>query len=166
MNFYREFILTTLEIALAVFIIIFGYTVWDNFDLTDYDTAKYYDNVEQYEVFLEDNDKSISLLSNENTTEYTKLYLHNISDKNNITLLTLKVEKENKMLINNTIIKIDNEFYEINKLDYKEDDNYFYFIIENLDFNGYETKEYNVKVLMKENDDINEYLDYEFTTYA
>ena len=166
MNFYKEFFLVTLEIAFAIFIIIFVYAIWDNFDLTDYHTAKYYDNVEQYEIFLEDNDKSISLLSNENTTEYTKLYLHNISDKNNNTLLTLKVEKENKMLINNTIIKIDNEFYEINKLDYKEDDNYFYFIIENLDFNGYETKEYNVKVLMKENDDINEYLDYEFTTYA
>ena len=166
MNFYREFILTTLEIALAVFIIIFGYAIWDNFDLTDYHTAKYYDNVEQYEVFLEDNDKSISLLSNENTTEYTKLYLHNISDKNNNTLLTLKVDKENTLLINNTIIKIDNEFYEINKLDYKEDDNYLYFIIGNLDFNGYETKEYNVKVLIKENNDINEYLDYDFTTYA
>ena len=38
--------------------------------------------------------------------------------------------------------------------------------IKDIDFNGYETKEYNVKVLMKENDDINEYLDYEFTTYA
>ena len=37
-----------------------------------------------------------------------------------------------------------------------------------IDFNGYETKEYNVKVLLKDNqdDNINEYLDYEFITYA
>lgn len=168
MNFYKEFILSTLEIALAVFIIIFGYAIWDNFDLTDYNTAKYYDNIEYYEIYLEDSKDNISLLTEENNVEYTKLYLHNVSEKNNDTLLTFKIDKENIILINNAIIKIENNYYDINKLDYKEDENYYYFIIEDVDFNGYETKEYNVKVLLKEKleNNINEYLTYEFVTYA
>lgn len=166
MNFYKEFILSSIEIALAVFIMIFGYAIWDNFDLIDYNTAKYYDNIEYYEVYLEDTN-NVSLLENENNTDYSKLYLHNISDKNNNTLLTFKIDKENKNLINNVIIKIDNKYYEINKLDYKEDENFYYYIIENIDFNSYETKEYNIKILLKENQyNINEYLNYEFITYA
>lgn len=166
MNFYKEFILITLEIAFSIFIMIFGYTIWDNFDQTNYNTAKYYDNIEYYEIYLEDTGEDISLLKEENNTEYAKLYLHNISNKNNNTLLTFKINKENTNLINNTIIKIEDKYYEINKLNYKEDENYYYFILENINFNSYETKEYNIKVLLKEEqyNTIN-YIDYEFTTY-
>lgn len=168
MNFYKEFFLVTLEIAFAIFIIIFGYAIWDNFDQTDYNIAKYYDDIEYYEIYLEDSEDNVSLLAEENNREYTKLYLHNINDKNNNTLLTFKIYKENITLINNAIIKIENEYYDINKLNYKEDENYYYFIIKDIDFSGYETKEYNVKILLKEqleNNTIN-YLDYEFVTYA
>lgn len=166
MNFYKEFFLITFEIAFAIFMIIFGYTIWDNFDKSKYNTAKYYDNIEYYDIYLEDTNNNISLLTEENNTEYAKLYLHNISDKNNNTLLTFKINKENKNLINNTIIKIEDKYYEINKLNYKEDEIYYYFILEYISFNSYETKEYDIKVLLKEEQyNINNYIDYEFVTY-
>lgn len=166
MNFYKDFFLTTFEIAFAIFMIIFGYTIWDNFDKSEYNTAKYYDNIEYYDIYLEDINNNISLLTEENNTEYAKLYLHNISDKNNNTLLTFKINKENTNLINNTIIKIEDKYYEINKLNYKEDEIYYYFILENISFNSYETKEYDIKVLLKEEQyNINNYIDYEFVTY-
>jgi len=36
-----------LEMSLAIFLIIFGYAIWDNFDLQQYKTAKYNDAINQ-----------------------------------------------------------------------------------------------------------------------
>lgn len=168
MNFYKEFFLITLEISFAIFLIIFGYAIWDNFDQTSYNTAKYYDNNQKFEILLEDNEELITFYEKENTIDYSKLYLHNISDKNNNTLLTFKINKNNTILKDNVIVKINENYYDINKLNYKEDEIYCYFIINNIEFKGYETKEYNIKLLLKNkiNENINNYLNYEFATYA
>ena len=39
MEFYKEFFLITLEMCFAIFIAIFGYTLWDNFDQTENDSV-------------------------------------------------------------------------------------------------------------------------------
>lgn len=167
MDFYKEFILTTLEICLAIFIIIFGYAIWDNFDLTNYNTAKYYNTTKNFEVIIEDFDDTIAIPNNEEDIKSSKLYLHNISGKENKTQLAFKIKKDNYILKNNAIIKIDNHYFDINKSDYKEDEHYYYFIIDDVSFNGYETKEYDIKVILKDNlnENINEYLNYEFVAY-
>lgn len=164
MNFYKEFFLITLEICFAIFIIIFGYAIWDNFDQSEYNTAKYYDNINEFELYIEDNDSYITLIDEEKQSEPTKLYLHNISDKNNNTKLSFKINKDNKYLKNNAIINIDNNYYELNNLEFIEDDCSYYFIIDDIDFEGYETKEYSIKILLKNNYSNNESINYEFVT--
>ena len=42
MNFYRELIFLVLEICFSIFVIIFGYNLWNNFDNSNYEIAKYY----------------------------------------------------------------------------------------------------------------------------
>lgn len=168
MNFYKEFILLTAEISLAIFVAIFGYSVWDNFDQTNYNIAKHYDETRDFEIYIEDTKEHITLLDRENEINYSNLYLHNISNEDNKTLLTIKIDKKNKLFKDNILIKINETYYDVNKLDYKENGCYYYYIIDNIKFKGYETKKYNVKLLLKTdiNNNINEYLNYEFVTYA
>ena len=52
MNFYKEFFKLTFEIIFAIYIIFFGYIIWDNFDLSNYETAKYYDNIKEVELVI------------------------------------------------------------------------------------------------------------------
>lgn len=164
METYKEFFLITLEMCFAIFVAIFGYTLWDNFDQTEYELAKYYDNTNEYDIYLENNNNYISLLSEENSIDSTKLYLHNISDKENITKLSFKISKENEYLKDIAIINIDDKYYELNKLECISDDYFYYFVIDNINFLGYETKEYNIKILLKDN--INKKLSYEFVAYV
>lgn len=163
MNFYKEFFLTTLEICIAIFLIIFGYEVWDNFDQTEYNTAKYYDNINEFEIYMEDTQNYISFIENEKNIESTKLYLHNISKNKNITKLILKTYKNDNYIKNNVTIKINDKYYELKKLTCIEDDIFCYLIIDNIEFKGYETKEYDVKILFNNNYDLkNENINYEF----
>lgn len=160
MSFYKEFFLITIEISFAIFLIIFGYAIWDNFDQTEYITAKYYDNIKDFEIYIENNNSYVALKNDENNIEYTKLFLHNISDKDNITKLSFKINKDN-YLKNNTTINIDNQYYELKKLDYFEDEYFYYYIIEDIKFKGYETKTYNIKILL-DNYDYYHNINYEF----
>lgn len=162
MEFYKEFFAITIEICFAIFIIIFGGTLWNTFDFSDYNTASYYANSKEFDMHI-DEGNYIGLLNNEQEVTYTNLYLHNMSGKRNINNLLIKISKDNDSLKNNTIIKINENYYELNNLECIEDDYFYYFKIENIDFNGYETKEYKLKILLKENIN-NEYLNYEFMT--
>lgn len=163
MNFYREFLLITLEMCFAIFIAIFGYVIWDNFDQTEYEEAKYYENIKEFQLYMEDNDSYITLIDDEEKSKPTKLYLHNISDKDDNIKLSFKINKEDTYLKTNTIIKINNNYYDISKSECLEDETYCYFIIESIDFKGYETKEFDVKILLK-NNSTNEQINYEFIT--
>ena len=48
MFFYKELAKILIEITISVYLITFGYKVWDNFDTTGLDTARYY--TEQVEI--------------------------------------------------------------------------------------------------------------------
>ena len=143
MNFYKEFLKYTLEICMSIFIIMFGYTLWNNFDNTNYMIAKSNSNLNEVQVYLDEN----------------KLYLHNISKNKNKNKLCIKIDKEDNTFIDSTKIIIDDKVYNLS--DYKtiEDEYYKYIILNNLDFNSYETKEYNVAIDTR----ITNY-NYEFTT--
>jgi len=134
MNFYKEFFKICFEISFSFFIIIFGYNIWNTFDLNSYQTAKYYEN-----------NKELDLLIDEN-----KLYIHNLSDKDNTAKLVLKTNKED--ISDNIVINFNNEKYYIKDLECKKDEYYCYYIINNIELNGYETKEFNYNII---NDNIN-----------
>lgn len=150
MSFYKEFFLITLEVCFAIFITIFGYFIWDTFDQTSYEEAKFYSKTK--EVLIDIDYKVTDSI----------LYLHNISgDDNNKTLL-FKTNKDN-ILENNAIIYIDNNLYDLSNLNYTEDEFFRYYEIDNIAFKGYETKKYSFNILIK-NDIKNNYLNYDFIT--
>ena len=129
MNFYKEFFKISFEISFAVFIMIFGYNIWNTFDQTSYEIAKYYENNKEFELYVNE--------------DISKLYLHNISDDLSCAKLLLKTSKDN-----NTSFKIvlDNITYDINDLEIIEDNYFNYYKINEIDLNGYETKELDYKV--------------------
>jgi len=151
MEFYKDFLLTILEMIFAIFIIIFGYMVWDTFDQTNYEQAKLYSKTKEVLIDVDYKDT------------YSILYLHNISGEDNNKTLSFKINKDNEYIKNNAILYIDNNFYKLSNLNYIEDECFRYYNIDNINFKGYETKEYNFKILLKEEIN-NNYLNYEFVT--
>lgn len=151
MEFYKDFLLTILEMIFAIFIIIFGYMVWDTFDQTNYEQAKLYSKTKEVLIDVDYKDT------------YSILYLHNISGEDNNKTLSFKINKDNEYIKNNVILYIDNNFYELSNLNYIEDEYFRYYNVDNINFKGYETKEYNFKILLKEEIN-NNYLNYEFVT--
>ena len=163
MNLRREIYYLILEILFSIFVIFFGYYILNNFDKSSIDIAKSYSNTKQIAINLEDNDTILS--NNEEEINANTLYLHNISSKNNAAKLLIKINKSNDLFKTNTILKINNNYYNLEDMDYFLDDNYIYIIIKKIAFDGYETKELNIKLLTKEKvNNVSEYLNYEFVT--
>ena len=60
MNFYKELFYILFEMFFSIFIIIFGYFIWDNFDTTELNIAKYNDATKAIDLVYESNiDKGI-----------------------------------------------------------------------------------------------------------
>lgn len=148
MNFYKELMIILCEMMLSIFIAIFGYVLWNNFDNKKYMETINYDNTYEVEVAYEND----------------CLMVHNVSRKDNNKDLMFKVNRFDSNLKNDDIILlIDGKEYDLSNLDYTVDDLYIYYIIDNISFNEYETKVYDVKVLSKSYDVIDS-LNYEFVT--
>lgn len=153
MSFYKELFNILLEISFSIFIIIFGYNIWNNFDLTDYNAAKYYDDIKEVQIFYESNtDKGYS---NNNSV----ISIHNISDKTNNKDVILKLNKDNKL--DNILLDINQKKYNLNDLYLKEDEIYKYYLIDNSVLEGYETKTYFIDFELENNVLL---YDYEFIT--
>ena len=153
MNIYKEIFYLISEICLSILIIIFGYLIWDNFDQTNYNTAKYYDNTNEVQIAFESNiDKDIK---NNNSI----VSIHNVSDKINNKDLILKISKENNL--NNIILNINTINHNLHDLYIKSDSVYNYYLIENTNLKGYETKIYFIDFILEKNVLIS---DYEFIT--
>lgn len=148
MNFYKELMIILCEMMLSIFIAIFGYVLWNNFDNKKYMETINYDNTYEVEVAYEND----------------CLMVHNVSRKDNNKDLMFKVNRFDSNLKNDDIILlIDGKEYDLSNLDYTVDDLYIYYIIDNISFNEYETKVYDVKVMSKSYDVIDS-LNYEFVT--
>lgn len=153
MNFYKELFYILFEMFFSVFIIIFGYFIWDNFDKTEYQIAKYYDNIKTVELVYESNiDKGIQ---NNNTV----VSVHNISNKINAKDIILKINKNNKL--DDIKLDINKKNYSLDDLYIREDNIYNYYLIENINLIGYETKTYYIDFELN-NDNL--LYDYEFIT--
>lgn len=142
MGFYKEFLLIVFEMCISIFVVVFGYAIWDNFDLNNYNVANTNDKIKFVEQLEENN----------------VLYLHNVSKNENRIDLTFKVDKNQFNKKDNIILNFNNKEYNLESLSYVEDNDYYYFDIDSINFTSYETKEYNFNVI---NDDL---LDYEFIT--
>ena len=162
MNFKRKLIGILTEMFFAIFIIMFSLNLWINFDKTTYETANYYSKIKG--VVIDISDEPFVLSSDESKVESNTLYLHNISNSNNSATLMIKINKSNILFLNNTILKIDNDYYNLKELNYEQDNTYYYIILKKVDLSGYETKLFNIKLLTKDNinTNIKDYLDYEF----
>ena len=165
MNLKKEITYLVFEIIICLLVIVFGYHIWNNFNLSNYEIAKSYADTREVIVALEDTN-NIVISNDENSIEDNILYLHNISGKENYTKLVLKLNKENELFKNNTIIKIDSKYYILSELDYIMDDSYVYITIDKYHFNEYETKELKFKLLSKDSkiDITSEQFNYEFIT--
>ena len=146
---FRDIFSIVLEMLFSIFIIIFGYYIWDGFDQTDYETAKYFDNIKDVEIVYESN------IDNGYEGNNMVVSVHNISDKNNKKDIILKLNRDSQ--VNN--LKINNVSKNLNEIFINSDDFYNYYLIENAKLDGYETKIYFVDV---ESDKF--IYDYEFIT--
>ena len=132
MSFNRQILGILFEIMFCIIIIVLGYYVWDNIDQTDYNVAKYYDNTKDVDLIYESDADNGVLGSN------VVVSIHNISDEFNNKNLVLKLDKNYSY----TYIIINNTYYDLTDLYMSSDELYNYYLIENIDFEGYETKVY------------------------
>ena len=139
----REYILIILEMSIAIFLIIFGYAIWNNYDLTKHNIAIESDNTKKVEIL------------NENST----LYVHNVSKKDNNIKLMIKVDKNILFNTEKFILEINNETYNLKELDYGCDEKYNYYDLYRINFNKYETKNYTFNI-----NSSNDLTEYEFVT--
>lgn len=137
------------EIILCSIIIFITYILWDNFDQTNYNIAKYYDNTKEVDLIYESN------IDNGYSGNNVVLSLHNISDKNNDKDIIFKINKDTYI-----------EYLKVNEVDYylcdkliNEDKTYKYYLIDNVKLEGYETKIYYVNLITNNN-----IYDYQFVT--
>jgi len=119
-----------LEMCIAVFLIIYGYAIWDNFDVTDYNIAKINDKTNEVEMITKNIDNN------------NKLFIHNIGKNDNVVNIQIKIDKEQLINNENIILIFNNKKYNLNKLDYGEDNKYYCYFLENIELKKYETKEY------------------------
>lgn len=144
MDFFREFMDITLEICLAIFIIIFGYAIWNSFNFFDYQAANIGDNIKEVEVMIDNN----------------ILYLHNIAKSDNDVNLLFKIRTNDINESNSFILEIQNKKYNLKKIERGIDKEYNYYTIDNINFKKYETKDYKFKILR----DTENFIYYEFFT--
>ena len=142
MNYYRECIKLTLEIGLAIYIIIFGHAVWNNFDQTSYQIAQTNENTREVQIY----------------TEAKNIILHNVAKKENNTKLILKVDKLEFENITTTELTLNNARYNLKDLEYNENGKYYFFEMQNIIFDKHETLTYDYSIEI----DDNKLLDYEF----
>ena len=152
MGFYKEIFYLISEICFSILIIIFGYFIWNNFDQTNYNIAKYYDNTKEVQIVFE------SSIDNGTKNNNSIVSVHNVSDKLNNKDILLKINKDNNL--NNIKLLINTNNYILSDLFIKSDDIYNYYLIEEVDLEGYETKTYFIDFIL-ENNILN---DYEFVT--
>lgn len=129
MNIFRESFFLIIEIIFSIFIILYGYYIWDNFDQSSYNIAKYYDNTKEVQIAYDINLDSNSVVS-----------IHNVSDKLNNKEIYLKINKENKL--EDVVLDINQRHYKLDDLYIVEDDLYNYYLIDNASLSGYETRVY------------------------
>ena len=153
MNIYKEMFYLMCEIFFSVLIIIFGYFIWNNFDQTNYNIAKYYDDIKEVQIDFESN------IDNGIKNNNSIVSIHNVSDKLNNKDIILKINKDNNL--NNIKILINTINYNLNDLFIKNDDIYNYYLIENAKLSGYETKTYFIDFILENNLLLD---DYEFIT--
>ena len=164
MNLKKEILSLIFEIIVCFSIIIVGLYYWVNCDRGSLEVAKYYSNYSNIVVNIDDQNTVLS--SNENDIKSNTLLLKNTSSKKSNVKLVIKIDRNNMLFKNNTVLKIDNNYYNLDDLGFKSDNNYMYIFINNYEFNSYETKEFEIKLLTKEsiNYNIYDYLNYEFMT--
>lgn len=137
------------EIFFAIFIILFGSYIWDGFDQTDYKIAKYYDKTREVDLIYESN------MDNGYVGNNIVVSVHNISDKINNKEVIFKLNKT----INLNSIKINQSVYNLNDIFMVNDENYNYYLIENANLEGYETRVYFIDLLSEDT-----LYDYQFIT--
>ena len=147
MDFYKQFFMILFEMCLSIFIAIFSYALWDNFDKTKYLELKKYNNLKEVEVYYEGN----------------KLVMHNVSKSNNNKNLILRVNK-NEYVVDNTKLLINGNEFDLSEFKNSTDDNFIYYVIDNVNFNKYETKVYDVDILSNDNNYVVDELNYLFIT--
>ena len=137
------------EMFLVICVMFLSYKLWDNFDQTDYSIAKYYDNTKEVDLVYESNNEN-GLVGNNIVVS-----VHNISDKKNNKDIIFKLNK-NIALEN---IKINEQIYNLKDIYIEEDQDYNYFLIDNINLKGYETRVYFIDLISEDN-----LYDYQFIT--
>ena len=137
MKLYVDFFKIVLHISLVVFVVIYSYIIINGFDIM----IKYDDSQLVY--------------------ENNYIMIHNMNSNRNNILLKIKVNN-NEDVINNTILRIDNDFYKLNDLEVIDVYDYKYFVVDNYILKGYETVKYDVSFLTINNDYVIDNLNYDF----
>lgn len=137
------------EIICAACLIFVSYFVWDRIDVLAYDNYINTFNTNNVVMEIEDGFETLSYLSDENTSN-TKVYLNNYQDKVFNVNLILELNGINDDIMNNLYLVNNNKTIKLKDLYISNEDDYYRFLVTNLNLNEYEKTNIILKLLVED----------------
>jgi len=145
------------EIIFAVFLIFISYFAWDRIDVAAYEKYITQFNYDDIVIEVENEFENLTYLSEEDSIDDTILLVNNYQDKKYNFDLFLELSSINDEVVNNLYLQVNDNIYSLNDIFVKTENNCYMFLISNLNLNAYEKKNVNLKLLVDDNYDFNDF---------
>lgn len=145
------------EILLALVLIVISYFAWDRVDVLAYEKYITQYNVEDIDVFLDHEFEYLVYVSDKESVNASILNVNNYQNKVYDAKVFLELEGVSTEIIDNLLLVIDDNQYCLNDIFAYKSGNKFYFLIANVSLDEYEKESYNLKLLVNDNYEFNDY---------
>lgn len=144
------------EITLAIILMFISYFAWDRIDVEAYEKMITQYTLEDIAISIDGNFNQLEYMSNENGINSSVLSVNNYQDRKYNANIFLELNGVNKNVVDNLILVVDNNQYNLKDIYSYTENSKHYFLISNITLVEYEKKTFNLKLLVNDNFEINE----------
>lgn len=150
------------EILFAFVLIFVSYFAWDRIDVEAYEKYITQYTLEDVQISLENEFNELTYLSDEELVNDTVLYVNNYQNKVYDTDIFLVLSGIDGRMINDLYLNIDGKTYSLKDIYKSKISNDYYFLISNVNLKEYEKTNYNLKLLVSDDCDFNNFTGFSY----
>ena len=150
------------EILFAFVLIFVSYFAWDRIDVEAYEKYITQYTLEDVQISLENEFNELTYLSDEELVNDTVLYVNNYQNKVYDTDIFLVLSGIDGRMINDLYLNIDGKTYSLKDIYKSKISNDYYFLISNVNLKEYEKTNYNLKLLVSDDCDFNNFRSFSY----
>lgn len=151
------------EIVFSLVLIFCSYFAWDRVDVEAYEKYITQYTSDDVAINLDDEFSKLAFVSDKETINPSILSVNNYQNKEYNVNIFLELNGVNEEIINNLVLVIDNESYNLRELYKSNDGCKYYFLITKVDLLEYEKKDYSLKLLVEDNYEFNSNLKFSYS---